>query len=353
MGTEKINVGILGATGMVGQRLVQLLADHPWFRLTMLAASERSVGKTYGDACHWRLDRNMPEHVREIPVVEAKSGTDCRIVFSGLSSKIALEIENEFADNGYAVVSNARNHRMESDVPLLIPEVNPEHLQVIEKQKARRGNHGGFIITNPNCVAVPLSMALAPIHRKWGVESVFVTTLQAISGAGFPGHAALDIFENVIPFIPGEEEKIESETRKILGNSNESAIASAEIAISAQVNRVGVIDGHMMTVAVKLKQKAEIEEIKAELERFTSLPQQLKLPTAPVKPIIVKSEANRPQPRLDRNLENGMAVVVGRIRPCSIFDVKFSVLGHNTIRGAAGAAVLNAELLVAKGFLEQ
>lgn len=353
MVTEKINVGILGATGMVGQRLVQLLANHPWFRLTMLAASERSAGKTYGEACHWRLDRDMPEHVRNIPVVEAKPGPECRIVFSGLSSKVAFEIENEFADSGYAVVSNARNHRMETDVPLLIPEVNPDHLKVIEKQKARRGNRGGFIVTNPNCVVIPLSMALAPIHRKWGVESVFVTTLQAISGAGFPGQAALDIFENVIPFIPGEEEKIESETRKILGNSNPNEIASAKIAISAQVNRVGVIDGHMMTVAVKLKQKAEIDEIKSELEQFTSLPQQLKLPTAPVKPIILKSEDNRPQPRLDRNLENGMAVVVGRIRPCSIFDVKFSVLGHNTIRGAAGAAVLNAELLVAKGFLKQ
>ena len=351
METEKINVGILGATGMVGQRLVQLLAKHPWFRLTVLAASEKSAGEKYGEVCHWRLDQEMPDNVRDKLVVEAKPGPDCQILFSGLSSKVAYEIENEFANNGYVVVSNARNHRMESDVPLLIPEVNPNHLLVIEKQKRRRGNKGGFIITNPNCVAIPFSMALAPIHRKWGVESVFVTTLQALSGAGYPGHASLDIFENVIPFIAGEEEKVESETKKILGDSDADGISSSDIAISAQVNRVGVIDGHTMTVAVRLKQKAGIEDIKNELEQFTSLPQQLRLPTAPSSPIIVKSEENRPQPRLDRNLENGMAVVVGRIRPCSIFDVKFTVLGHNTIRGAAGAAVLNAELLKAQGYL--
>ncbi|MFZ5515520.1 MAG: aspartate-semialdehyde dehydrogenase [Candidatus Zhuqueibacterota bacterium] len=348
---EKIDVGILGATGLVGQRLVQLLAHHPWFRLTTLAASPKSAGKKYRDACFWRLDSDMPESVRDMMVVPAAPDMACRVLFSGLSSAVALEIEDAFANNGHIVVSNARNHRMESDVPLLIPEVNPDHTQVIPMQKSRRQSAGGFIVTNPNCVAIPLAMIAAPIHRKWGVESMFVTTMQAISGAGYPGHAALDILDNVIPFIAGEEEKIESETRKILGAATASGISFADIRISAQVNRVAVSDGHLMTVALKLNQPATPGEVAGELEQFTALPQQLGLPTAPVRPIIVRREPNRPQPRLDRTRENGMAVVVGRIRPCPIFDIKCVVLGHNTIRGAAGAAVLNAELLKARGLL--
>jgi len=348
---EKIDVGILGATGLVGQRLVQLLANHPWFCVTTLAASPKSVGKKYRDACFWRLGSDMPASARDMMVVPATPDMPCRVLFSGLSSAVAREIEDTFADNGRIVVSNARNHRMEPDVPLLVPEVNPDHVQLISIQKSRRKNSTGFIVTNPNCVAIPLAMITAPIHRRWGVDSIFVTTMQAISGAGFPGHAAIDIIDNVIPFIAGEEEKIESETRKILGSAAAGGVTFADIDISAQVNRVAVSDGHLMTVAMKLNQPVTPEEVASELEQFTALPQRLGLPTAPSKPIIVRREPNRPQPRLDRNTENGMAVVVGRIRPCPIFDIKCVVLGHNTIRGAAGAAILNAELLKVKGLL--
>ncbi|MDZ7262283.1 MAG: aspartate-semialdehyde dehydrogenase [candidate division KSB1 bacterium] len=355
---DKIKVGILGATGTVGQRLVQLLSEHPWFQITALAASDASAGKTYGaaypdsvGACHWKLEVAMPEAIKDMVVQDTRPGLDCQVVFSALSADVAGDIEAEFARAGYVVVSNARNHRMDKNVPLLIPEVNPEHLGLIEQQKSRWGNSSGFIVTNPNCSATPLAMVLAPLHRIWGVEEVFVTTLQAISGAGYPGLPSLDILDNVIPFIEGEEEKIETETKKILGDYQDGSIIPATIRISAQVNRVAVVDGHLESVAVKLKQQALISEIEQALTEFVALPQKLNLPSAPERPIVVKKEKDRPQPRLDRNTEGGMAAVVGRVRSCPVFDVKFSLLGHNTIRGAAGAAVLNAELLKAKGYL--
>ncbi len=348
---DKIKVGILGATGMVGQRLVQLLAGHPWFQITSLAASANSAGKAYKDACNWMMNTEIPIELAESIVQNTTPGLDCQFVFSGLSAEIAGDVEKEFAESGYVVISNSRNHRMFEDVPLLIPEVNPEHLDVIDKQKLRWKNTKGFIVTNPNCIAIPLAMALAPIHKKFGIEKVFVTTLQAISGAGYPGLSSMDILDNVIPFIGGEEEKIEIETQKILGYNTANKIIPANITISAQVNRVGVVDGHMLSVAVELKEKTEIPEIKKALQEFTSIPQELNLPSAPKRPIVVKEQENRPQPRLDRNTENGMAIVVGRLRKCSILDFKFSVLGHNTIRGAAGAAILNAELLKSKGYI--
>ncbi len=335
---------------MVGQRLVQLLADHPWFEVAALAASEKSAGKPYQDVCNWKISADIPEKLKNIIVQQTKPNLDCRLVFSGLSADIAGEVEESFAKAGYVIVSNSRNHRMLDDVPLLIPEVNPQHLDVIPAQKKRR-NSAGFIVTNPNCIAIPLSLALAPLHNNFGVEKIFVTTLQAISGAGYPGVPSMDILDNVIPYIDGEEEKIHAETQKILGISDSKKIVPHNIPISALVNRVAVIDAHLLSVSVKLKHRTEIPQIKEALKNFTALPQKLKLPSAPEHPIILREEDDRPQPRLDRDAEKGMAVVVGRLRPCSIFDVKFSVLGHNTIRGAAGAAILNAELLKEKGLL--
>jgi aspartate-semialdehyde dehydrogenase len=347
----KIKVAILGATGMVGQRFVQLLQDHPWFEISALAASERSIGKPYAEAVRWKLDTPIPPRVRDLPVLEPKPDLDAQIVFSGLDASVAGPIEEHFAQAGYAVISNSKNHRMDEDVPLVVPEINPEHLALIERQQARRGYRKGFIVTNPNCSATTLCLALAPLEQAFGIVSVVVTTLQAVSGAGYPGVPSLDIMGNVIPYIGEEEEKIERETRKIFGRLRDHAIELHPMKVSATATRVPVLDGHTESVSVQLRAPATLEEITDALRNYRSLPQQLRLPSAPEHPIVLQEEPDRPQPRLDVYREKGMATVVGRVRPCSILDWKFVILGHNTLRGAAGAAILNAELLKAQGFL--
>jgi aspartate-semialdehyde dehydrogenase len=347
----KIKVAILGATGMVGQRFVQLLQDHPWFEISALAASERSIGKPYAEAVRWKLDTPIPPRVRDLPVLEPKPDLDAQIVFSGLDASVAGPIEEHFAQAGYVVISNSKNHRMDEDVPLVVPEINPEHLALIERQQARRGYRKGFIVTNPNCSATTLCLALAPLEQAFGIVSVVVTTLQAVSGAGYPGVPSLDIMGNVIPYIGEEEEKIERETRKIFGRLRDHAIELHPMKVSATATRVPVLDGHTESVSVQLRTPATLEEITDALRNYRSLPQQLRLPSAPEHPIVLQEEPDRPQPRLDVYREKGMATVVGRVRPCSILDWKFVILGHNTLRGAAGAAILNAELLKAQGFL--
>ena len=347
--SRKYRVGILGATGTVGQRFIQLLENHPQFEVTALAASDRSQGKPYGEACAWRLPGEMPESVKGLPVGPPAPPMDCEIVFSSLPGEIARETEEAFARAGYAVISNSSALRMDEDVPLLIPEVNHEHLALLDAQKAARGLGGGMIVTNPNCSTIMLALALAPLHARLGVESVVATTLQALSGAGYPGVSSLDITDNVLPYINGEEEKIESETLKILGRFDGGRVEPAAFKVSAQVHRVGVSDGHLAAVRVKLAREAAPEEVREAFASFTSLPQELKLHTAPPRPVLVRDEQDRPQPRLDRDAGNGMSVTVGRIRRDAVLDYRFVALSHNTIRGAAGAAILNAELLAATG----
>ena len=349
--TKKFRVGILGATGVVGQRFIDLLAGHPQFEVTALAASDRSQGKSYAEACTWRLPGQMPEQVKNIEVQPPSPPLECDFVFSSLPGEIAKGAEEDFARAGYPVISNSSSHRMARDVPLLIPEVNPDHIQLIEAQRVNRDYHRGFIVTNPNCSAIAVVIALAPLHEKFGVASCVVTTMQALSGAGYPGVPSLDATDNVIPFIGGEDEKVESETRKILGKVSQGAITDADMSVSAQCNRVNVTDGHMASIRVKLARSASLNEIRETLASFTAEPQKLELHSAPAKPIIVRDEIDRPQPRLDRDAGKGMSVTVGRIMPDNVFDYRFVALGHNTIRGAAGAAILNAELLVARGCL--
>src|SRR2546430_5929095 len=349
---KKFRVGILGATGVVGQRFIQLLADHPQFEVTALAASDRSQGKPFAQACTWRLPGDMPARVKQIIVQPPAPPLDCDLVFSSLPSDIAKESEEECARAGYPVISNSSSHRMSADVPLLIPEVNPDHLALIDVQRKIRGFDRGFIVTNPNCSAIVIVMALAPLQAKFGVTSCIVTTMQALSGAGYPGVASLDATDNVIPFIGGEEEKIEAETLKLLGSFQNGEIAAPDMTVSAQCNRVNVSDGHMASIRVKLKTAVSIDDIRESLASFTSEPQRLKLDSAPEKPIIVRNENDRPQPRLDRDSGNGMSVTVGRVMSDNVLDYRFVALGHNTIRGAAGAAILNAELLVAQGYLK-
>lgn len=350
--SKKIPVGVLGATGAVGQKFVSLLEDHPWFELTELAASDRSAGKCYKEATVWRQYKPIPERLKDRTIKPCEPTLDCRVVFSGLDSSVAGEIEENFARAGYIVLSNSRNHRMDDDVPLLVPEVNPEHLALIKVQRERRG-WSGAIVTNPNCSTIGLVMALAPIHRAFGVKRVVVMTMQALSGAGYPGHSAIDMLGNVIPFIGGgEEEKVETETLKIMGSLEGDGIRFADCRISAHTNRVFVEDGHMECVSVELERKAKPDEAARVLAQFSSLPQELKLPSAPEQPVIVTDEKDRPQPRFDRDAGNGMSAVVGRIRECPVFDIRFVVLSHNTIRGAAGAAILNAELMKAQGMLD-
>src|SRR6266571_2285129 len=345
---NKFRVGILGATGVVGQRFIQLLENHPQFEVAALAASDRSQGKTYADACTWRLPGDMPDRLKQIVVQPPAPPLDCDFVFSSLPGEIAKETEEDFARAGYPVISNSSPHRMGVDVPLLIPEVNPEHVALVDVQRKNRGYDRGFIVTNPNCSAIVIVMALAPLHAKFGLTSCVVTTMQALSGAGYPGVASLDATDNVIPFIGGEEEKIEAETLKLLGHINgDGVIEEARMTVSAQCNRVNVTDGHMASVRVKLERSASMDEVRQALASFSSVPQQLNLYSAPAQPIIVRDEADRPQPRLDRDAGNGMSVTVGRIAPDNVLDYRFVALGHNTIRGAAGAAILNAELLVA------
>lgn len=346
---ERIDVGVLGATGMVGQQFIAQLGNHPWFRLAWLGASERSAGRKYRDAAPWRLGVPMPEAVGDLIVEPARPGTAPQLVFSAMDASVAGEIEEAFAGAGHLVVSNARNHRMAPDVPLLVPEINGDHIGLIETQRRLRGWQGA-IVTNPNCSTVFLAMSLAPL-RPFGVTSVLVTTLQALSGAGYPGVASLDAVGNVVPFIGGEEAKIESEPQKILGAFRDGQVQPHPMVVSASATRVPVVNGHTESIAVSLDQRPSLDEVRQALVGFSGPPQRHRLPTAPAQPIVYLTEENRPQPRLDVEGGGGMTVAVGRLRSCPIFGYKFFALGHNTVRGAAGAAVLNAELLVAEGVL--
>jgi aspartate-semialdehyde dehydrogenase len=347
--SRKYRVGILGATGMVGQRFIQLLVDHPQFEVSAVAASDRSQGKTYGEACTWRLGGEMPAAVRPLPVQPPAPPLDCDLVFSSLPGEIARETEGSFAAAGYPVISNSSAFRMDEDVPLLIPEVNHQHLGLLEQQ--RKKYERGFIVTNPNCSTIMLALALAPLHAAFGIEATIATTLQALSGAGYPGVASLDIIDHVLPYIGGEEEKIESETTKILGRFTDARIELAPMAVSAQCHRVNVADGHMAAVRVKLARKVSLAEVRDSLTSFSSLPQELGLYSAPSAPIVIRDEEDRPQPKFDRDCGKGMTITIGRLKPDSVFDYRFVALSHNTIRGAAGAAILNAELLIALNHL--
>jgi aspartate-semialdehyde dehydrogenase len=350
---KKLRVGILGATGIVGQRMLELLDGHPHFQVTALAASDRSQGKPLGEACTWRLSGRMPDGARTLVVQPPAVPLDCDVVFSSLPSDKAGEIEAEFARAGYPVITNAAAHRMDRDVPLVIPEVNHDHFALIEVQRNGGGAGSGFIVTNPNCSTIVLSLALAPLQARFGVTEAVATTLQAISGAGHPGVSSLDITDNVLPYIENEEEKIERETLKVFGRIGKSEIEDAPMRVSAQCHRVNVLDGHLVAVRVRLARQAELEEILEAFSTFSALPQEWELHSAPKHPVILRKELDRPQPRLDRDAGSGMSVSVGRVARDRVLDYRFVALGHNTIRGAAGAALLNAELLLAQGYLSK
>lgn len=350
--SRRIPVAVLGATGTVGQKFIRLLADHPWFEVTAVAASSASAGRRYEDVARWREPVAIPPVVAGMVISECAPPLPGRIVFSALDAEVAGPIEQEFARAGSFVVTNTRTHRMDADVPLLIPEANADHLALIDRQRKERG-WSGAILANPNCSTAALALALAPLHRAFGVERLFVSTMQAVSGAGYPGVASLDIVGNVIPHIGGEEEKIERESRKILGTLSKGAVESAQFAVSAHTNRVAVVDGHMMTVSVGFGRRASAEEAIAALRAFRGTPCVAGLPSSPNPPIEVDHRTDRPQPRLDLDRGDGMAVTVGRVRPCPILDLRLVVLGHNTVRGAAGQGVQIAELLVAEGRVER
>ena len=349
----KIRVGVLGATGAVGQRFAQLLVDHPYFDLVVLAASERSAGKSYKEATNWVLPVALPDQLAEMTVSKMSLELDCELLFSALPSSSARDWESRLAGAGYAVFSNASAHRMDDDVPLLIPEVNPDHLGLLEQQQAARSWRRGFVVTNPNCTSIPMTMALAPLQAGFGVDSVVVTSLQALSGAGYPGVPSLDAIDNVVPFVAESEEiKMNSEPNKMLGTIAGSRVTGAGISISAHCNRVPVSDGHLVTVSVRFKVRPSAGDILEAWQTWEPVPQQLALPSAPVPPLIVRAEENRPQPRLDRDAGAGMATTIGRLRPCEVLDFRFVALAHNTIRGAAGGSILNAELMYAQDMLE-
>ncbi len=372
---NKIPVAILGATGLVGQRFITLLANHPWFEIAELAASDNSVGKKYGDAAKWQLPFEIPEQLAQMIVLPCDPArVQAPLVFSALPTDIAGELEVAFAKRGAIVSSNASPHRMDADVPLVIPEVNPEHLALAEIQKQKYASNG-YIICNGNCTTIHLALGLAPLHKRFGLKKVLVTSMQALSGAGYPGVASLDIIDNVVPYIGGEEEKVEEETVKFLGRlkgnqtdkmnmpslqSSVSALETisveyADIRVSAHCNRVATRDGHMETVSVEFAGDADAKpkyaDIVAAFDEFRGLPQELALPLAPNRPTVYRREKDRPQLKLDRDAEKGMATIIGRLRECNVMDYKFVLLGHNTLRGAAGATVLNAELLYAQEML--
>jgi aspartate-semialdehyde dehydrogenase len=349
--SNKLPIGILGATGVVGQRFIQMLEGHPWFEVAWLAASDRSEGRPYAEAARWRLKSAIPSDVASMKVSPATPEDAPKIIFAALDASIAAEMEPRFAEAGCFVISNSSALRMQPDVPLVIPEVNPNHIDLIETQ-AWRKKSGGYVVTNSNCSAMGLVLALAPIYQRFGLEAVMVVTMQAVSGAGYPGVASLDILGNVIPYIRNEEEKMEEETQKLLGKMNGTKVIPADFSMSAQCNRVAVEDGHTESVSVRLKTKASAEEIITAWNDFRGVPQELKLPSAPERAVIYLEANDRPQPRFDVDLGAGMTTAVGRLRPCGVLDWKFTVLSHNTIRGAAGAAVLNAELLKARGYLD-
>ena len=348
---KKWRAGVLGATGIVGQRLVKLLADHPWFELTEVAASERSSGKTYAEAVRWHLEGPIPQAAAGLVVKGLDPSLGCDFLFSALDSSVAGSAEEDFARAGYPVVSNSRNHRMDPDVPLLIPEVNAAHLDAIRLQQKNRGYDTGFIVTNPNCSTAGLVLVLKPLADAFGLEKIFVVTLQAVSGAGYPGVPSMDIHANVIPFISGEEEKLESEPQKLLGKWDGTRFVEAGLGLSAHCNRVPVLDGHLECVSLSLKKIASLHEVRDALRNFEVSAELAALPTAIRHPVVVLEDDDRPQPRRDVNAGAGMAAVVGRVRECPLLDVKLTLLSHNLVRGAAGAALLNAELLAARGFL--
>ncbi len=349
----KIRVGVLGATGAVGQRFVQMLQGHPWFELSVLCASRRNAGKRYADGCNWLLRGDMPPHLRDCVLQEVAPGIDCQLVFSALPSGPARTIEAELAAAGYIVCSNASAYRYEPDVPLLIPEVNPEHVGLIDLQRRQRG-WPGFIATNPNCSTTHLVSALHPLHEAFGVKKVFVVTMQAVSGAGYTGVPSMDVIDNVIPFINAEEEKMESrEPQKLLGRFDGKAVQMADFVVSAHCNRVPVRNGHLAAVSVEFARRPSLEDVRRAWAEYQPLPQRMGLPSAPDEAILYREEADRPQPRMDRLAGSvpGMTTVVGRLRADPLLHVKFLALGHNTIRGAAGGSLLNAELLVSQGYL--
>ena len=348
---SKIPVGILGATGIVGQRFIQLLEHHPWFEVAWLAASDRSEGREYAEAARWKLRTTIPANVAKMKVSPATPDNAPKVIFAALDSAIAAELEPRFAEAGHAVITNSSALRMVPNVPLVIPEVNPDHIKLIECQAWRRKS-GGFVVTNSNCSAMGLVLALAPLHKQFEIETVMAVTMQAVSGAGYPGVASMDILGNVIPYIANEEHKMEEETRKILGSLNGAGVVLAPFKMSAQCNRVAVEDGHTESISVKLKKSVQSADIVKAWEDFRGLEQIANLPSAPKKPVLYLEQQDRPQPRLDVDSGNGMTATVGRLRPCGVLDWKFTVLSHNTIRGAAGAALLNAELLKVEGYLD-
>jgi aspartate-semialdehyde dehydrogenase len=347
---KQIEVGILGATGMVGQHFIRFLEGHPWFCLKWLGASDRSTGKKFRDATSWRLEGDMPHAAAGLVVSDSKPGSAPQLLFSSMDASVATEIEQAFAQAGHIVVSNSRNHRMEPDVPLLVPEVNPHHLAACKIQQANRG-WKGVIVTNPNCSTVVLTMALAPL-AQFEIKLVVATTLQAVSGAGYPGVASMDILANVIPFVGGEEEKMQQETQKILGTFQNSRFIPLGARISAHCNRVPVVDGHTVATSVDFERSVTVDEAREAIESFKGIPQERNLPSAPQRPLIYLEYPDRPQPRRDAARERGMTTSVGRLRECPVLGLKFVACGHNTIRGAAGAAVLNAELMVSEGLIE-
>jgi aspartate-semialdehyde dehydrogenase len=347
---NRIEVGILGATGMVGQHFIKFLQGNPWFDLKWLGASDRSSGKKYRDAMTWHLVGGTPATVADLTVEDCKPGNAPRLLFSAMDASVATDIERAFAQAGHVVVSNSRNHRMERDVPLLVPEINADHLKLVPGQQRARG-WKGQIVTNPNCSTIVLTMGLAAL-KQFGITRIVATTMQAISGAGYPGVASMDIMGNVVPFIGSEEEKMEQETQKIMGEFRGDHIEPLPARMSAHCNRVPVVDGHTVCVSVELSAKPSIGDLRHAIDNFTAVPQERKLPSAPPRPVIYMEEANRPQPRKDAERERGMAAFIGRLRPCPVLDYKFVAMGHNTIRGAAGAAVLNAELMHSEGMLD-
>ena len=344
---KRIPVAILGCTGSVGQKFIELLVNHPWFEIKELCASDKSAGKKYKEAVDWFLPSQLPESVGDILVQKCEPVLESKVVFSGLDSNVAGEVETKFAKAGYKVISNSKNHRMDDDVPLLIPEVNPDHLELINYQQYS----SGCIVTNPNCSVIGLVLALKPLLDNFGLEAVNVVTMQAISGAGHPRVVNLDIEDNVIPYIKGEEPKVEIEPLKILGRLNKNRVSFINCKISAQCNRVNVSDGHTECVQVRLKKKASVEKIIQTWEEYSSLPQELKLPLSPKKPLHYSDEDSFPQPKHQRNFDKGMAVSIGRLRKDTIFDYRFVITSHNTMRGAAGGAILCAELMKAKGII--
>jgi len=347
---NRIEVGILGATGMVGQHFVKFLQGHPWFDLKWLGASDRSAGKKYNAATAWHLGGATPDSVAGLVVEESRPGNAPRLLFSAMDASVATDIERAFAQAGHVVVSNSKNHRMEPDVPLLVPEINADHLKLVPGQQRLRG-WKGQIVTNPNCSTIVLTMSLGPL-KMFGITRVVATTMQAISGAGYPGVPSMDIIANVIPFVGGEEEKMQQETQKILGDFRGDHIEPLHARVSAHCNRVPVVDGHTVTVSVEFSTKPTQADVRRAIDHFAGVPQQRQLPSAPPRPVIYMEEQDRPQPRRDAESERGMAAFIGRLRPCEVFDYKFVALGHNTVRGAAGAAVLNAELMHSEGMLD-